>query len=213
MRPGVDFAQGLDRHFRINLRGVEPRVSEYLLDQADVCAVLKHVRDAVVAEQMATSALADVDRFDRFCYPVADIGRTHALSVAAKKKGLFARIDDSLRTGSVKVSFDLARLFKIHRLYKSPFSVPTTTCWSNWAIFTARYGLLSLVVVGPPEISYPTHNSVKTCAKIRLEFGRLHRGSERRIRIGKIYFKRLTPFFFSKKNKGKRKVKNVVKAP
>ena len=28
MSPGVDFAQGLDRHFRINLRGVEPRVSE-----------------------------------------------------------------------------------------------------------------------------------------------------------------------------------------
>jgi hypothetical protein len=51
MRPGVDFAQGSDRDFGVNLRGVEPCVSEQLLDQADVRAVLQHVRGAAVAEQ------------------------------------------------------------------------------------------------------------------------------------------------------------------
>ncbi len=36
MRPGVGFLEGVDGHFGVNLRGVEPGVAEELLDQADV---------------------------------------------------------------------------------------------------------------------------------------------------------------------------------
>jgi hypothetical protein len=93
VRPGVDFAQGPDRHFRINLRGVQSGVPEQLLDQADVRAVLKHVGGAAVAEQVTTAALANVGRFDGLRHPVADVGPAHALAVAAKEKGLFARIN------------------------------------------------------------------------------------------------------------------------
>ena len=106
VRPGVDFAKRSDRHFRVNLRGVEPRVSKQLLDQADVRAVLQHVRGAAVAEQVATASFTDVGGLDRFRYPVADISRTHALPVAAEEKGLFGCINDQPRTGSFKVSFD-----------------------------------------------------------------------------------------------------------
>jgi len=36
MRPSVGFLEGIDGHFGVNLSGVEPGVSEELLDQADV---------------------------------------------------------------------------------------------------------------------------------------------------------------------------------
>ena len=55
MRPGVDFPQLNDADFGVNLRGVEPGVSEHLLNEADVRAVLKHVRGAGVAEQVTAS--------------------------------------------------------------------------------------------------------------------------------------------------------------
>lgn len=79
MRPGVDFAQGPDRDFGVNLRGVQSGVPEQLLDQADVRAVLKHVGGAAVAEQVTTAALANVGRLDRFRHPVAGAGPAHAL--------------------------------------------------------------------------------------------------------------------------------------
>jgi predicted ATPase len=37
-----------------------------LLYQADICAVLKHVRGAAMAEQVATAMLADVGHFTVF---------------------------------------------------------------------------------------------------------------------------------------------------
>jgi hypothetical protein len=46
MRPVVDFPQGLDHCFGLNLRGVEPCMAEKLLDQADVRAVLQYKRGA-----------------------------------------------------------------------------------------------------------------------------------------------------------------------
>lgn len=64
-------------------------MSEQLLDQADVRAVLQHVSRAAVAKQVATAALTDVGRLDRFSARVAYIGRAHALAVAAEEKGLF----------------------------------------------------------------------------------------------------------------------------
>ena len=42
----VDLAQVGDGHLGVDAGGVEPRVAEHLLDQADVRAVLEHVRGA-----------------------------------------------------------------------------------------------------------------------------------------------------------------------
>ena len=39
--PGVDFAQGPDRDFSVNLRGVQSGVSEQLLGQADIRRILQ----------------------------------------------------------------------------------------------------------------------------------------------------------------------------
>ena len=43
MRSGVDFAKLPDGDFGIDLRRVEPGVSEHLLDEADVGAVFEHM--------------------------------------------------------------------------------------------------------------------------------------------------------------------------
>ena len=50
MCPGVDFLQLLYTDFGIDLCCVELGVPKQLLDKADVCAVLQHVRRATVPE-------------------------------------------------------------------------------------------------------------------------------------------------------------------
>jgi len=73
VRSGINFLEGFDRNFRINLGGVEAGVAEELLDQADVGAVFQHVGGAAVTEEVATAALADVGGFDGLGHPVADV--------------------------------------------------------------------------------------------------------------------------------------------
>ena len=46
----VDLLQGAERHLGIDLRGLDVLVAEDLLDEADVGAVLVHVRRHAVAQ-------------------------------------------------------------------------------------------------------------------------------------------------------------------
>jgi len=54
VRSRVDFLELGDADLGVDLRGVEPRVAEQLLDGADVRAVVVHVGGAAVAEGIDT---------------------------------------------------------------------------------------------------------------------------------------------------------------
>jgi hypothetical protein len=64
MRARMDFAKLHDGYIGVDLRGVEPGVSEQLLDEADVGPVFEHVGGAGVAQQMAGTGAADAGRLD-----------------------------------------------------------------------------------------------------------------------------------------------------
>jgi hypothetical protein len=85
MGSGMDFPQLEDADFGVNLRGVEPGMSEHLLDEPDVRPVLQHVRGARVPEQVATPQVADVRFLDHGAHPVAQVRRTEPLAVIDKK--------------------------------------------------------------------------------------------------------------------------------
>ena len=89
MGSGVDFAKLHDGHVGIDLGGVEPGVTEQLLDEADVGAVFKHVGGAGVAHQVAGARPADAGGLDNAPDPVADVSGAEPLAVAAKEQGAF----------------------------------------------------------------------------------------------------------------------------
>lgn len=60
MRPGVHFLQLLDTDLGIDLCCIQFGVPEQLLNKADVCAVLQHVRCAAVTKQVATALASDL---------------------------------------------------------------------------------------------------------------------------------------------------------
>ena len=78
MRPGIDLSQAVDAHFRLNLGGIEPGVSEHLLNEAYVRAVLMHMSGATVPEKVTGTLLADLRGLDRTRDPVAQIVRVEA---------------------------------------------------------------------------------------------------------------------------------------
>ena len=63
MRCRVDLLEHPYRDVRVNLRCVEPCMTEHLLYEADVRAALQHQRGHRVAEEMASAMLADSGRF------------------------------------------------------------------------------------------------------------------------------------------------------
>ena len=87
MRPGVDFAELDDGDVGVDLRGVEPGVSEKLLDVADVRAVLQHVGGARVAQHVARTFPPDAGGVDGAADPVAQEAGADAFSITGKEKG------------------------------------------------------------------------------------------------------------------------------
>ena len=82
VRPGMDFAELDDGDVGVDLRGVEPGVSEKLLDVADVRAVLQHVGGARVAQHVAGAFPADVGCVDGAADQVAQEAGADAFAVA-----------------------------------------------------------------------------------------------------------------------------------
>ena len=64
MRCRVDLLQHADGNVRVNLRRIEPRMPEHLLNKTDVGAAFEHQRGHRMAEQMARATLADARLFD-----------------------------------------------------------------------------------------------------------------------------------------------------
>lgn len=58
MRCRMDLFELPDRHLRVDLRRVQPRMSEHLLDEPDVGPVFEHQYRHGVPEQVASAALS-----------------------------------------------------------------------------------------------------------------------------------------------------------
>jgi len=81
----MDFAQLNDAHVGVDLGGIEPGMTEHLLDEPDVGPVLQHVSCATVPKQVAGAAAPDVGGGDSPPDPVADKAAGQPLTIAAKE--------------------------------------------------------------------------------------------------------------------------------
>jgi len=102
----MDFLELGHGHMGVNFGGVEPGVSEHLLDVAQVGPVFEHQRGHGVTEQMATARFADAASFDLAVNEVADTAGAHARSGAADEQVAFVGFDDDFRAGLLDVFSD-----------------------------------------------------------------------------------------------------------
>ena len=82
----MDITEPLDTDVRVDLRRVEPRMTEHLLDAAKVGATLHHVRGASVPEEVAAAASADACLAQDAPHQVAERLRVEAGSVASEEE-------------------------------------------------------------------------------------------------------------------------------
>ena len=109
MATRVDLAELGDRDGGVNLRGVEALVAEELLDEADVGAVLQHVRGARVAEQMARAHARHADGHERAAHERPEVARAQAFAVARQKQPVLARARLQPRPALGEVALDPVR--------------------------------------------------------------------------------------------------------
>ena len=95
MRPLVDFPEGLDGHFGVNLGGVEPGVAESRPlsgDEADVGPVFVHERDAGVAQEVAAAGLAQIGGIDVVAHELGEaVGREGFAQVRGEQRAVVGR--------------------------------------------------------------------------------------------------------------------------
>jgi len=111
----VDGAERGQRDVGVYLRGVEFGVSEHLLHEADVRAVLVHVGGAAVPQQVAAAGLFDPGRLEALPHHVAHGVGTEPLPVAGEGQGLFADFAEQLLAATVDVVTQPLRGARAHR--------------------------------------------------------------------------------------------------
>ena len=93
----VDFDELADVDVGVNLGGVQPRVSEHLLDVTQVGAVLQYQRRHRVAEQMATAALLHAAGLHVAVNQVSEHAGCQPASTDAQEHFALVRLDDEFR--------------------------------------------------------------------------------------------------------------------
>ncbi len=69
----MDFSQLGNGHGGVDLRGVEFRVAEQLLDKTDVGSAFEQMRRASMPQQMTAAGFAEVGGVDHLAHPVAKV--------------------------------------------------------------------------------------------------------------------------------------------
>ena len=88
----------------IELRGSGIGMAEQSLDEAQLGAVLQHVRGTGVAEQMARTRCIDAGVFQVPLHPVAEFVITERLTVIAQEQRLLADVGEKLGPHRVEVT-------------------------------------------------------------------------------------------------------------
>src|ERR1035438_9022303 len=88
----VDLLEHPYRDVRVNLRCVEPRMTEHLLYEADVRAAFEHQRCHRVAEEMTSAMLADSGRFDVLPDDVTERGTPQRFALHGQEQGHVVRL-------------------------------------------------------------------------------------------------------------------------
>jgi hypothetical protein len=91
MGGGVDGLEVLDRHVRVALRRGELRVTEHLLDEADVGAPFQHQRRHGVAEEVARPTLAKLRRLHIAPHQGTEVVRVERVTPGGEEQGAASR--------------------------------------------------------------------------------------------------------------------------
>ena len=131
MRERVHLLQFEDRDLRVDLGRVEPRVTEHLLDEADVGAVLQHERRHGVAEQMAGARLADPRRVDDAAHELREAPGVERLAVVVEEER--AGVGCAGRAAGRDIRADTSRSRECAR---SPIGTMRSFCPLPWRMIT-----------------------------------------------------------------------------